>query len=159
MNLGSRRILAIAAAAALALGAAVPAAASPSGPVAGDLAPTSATFYPQMLGENSVLGFAGSHAWTGSFTGTSTMVGSLMQHPSGVATFRGVVTFTGSTPCGPASIRFVTTGSGELPFLTGRAVTIGADDASESVHAQLDVSLVLLPAGAFVHYTGDVHCD
>jgi hypothetical protein len=140
------------------LAAAAPSAAAPSAEVSGDLVPTSATFHPGQVGDNLVLGFDGTHAWSGSFTGTSSIVGDLVIRPSGPATFRGIVTFTGNTPCGPATVRLITTGSGELPFLSGRAVTIGANDASESVHAQLDVSLLLLPTGAFVHYTGDVHC-
>jgi hypothetical protein len=155
MRFRSRKTVAAAiATASLALVAAAPGIASPPIQVTGDLIPTTATLVPGQLGANFVLAGSGTHVWTGGLTGTSTIEVELVVHPSGVSTFRGDVTFAGSTPCGPATMRFITTGSGELPFLSGHAETIGPND----VRAELDVTLVLLPTGAFVHYTGDVHC-
>jgi len=151
----SRTVLAALATAAVALAAAASSAASPPVEISGDLIPTSATLVPGQEGANVVLDGVGTHAWTGSFTGTSSIAVELVVHPSGVSTFRATVTFTGTTPCGPATIRFLTTGSGRLPFLAGTAETIGPND----VRAELDVSVVLDPAhGAFVHYTGHVNC-
>jgi hypothetical protein len=155
MRFGSRKTIATAlATASIALAAAAPAAASQAIEVSGDLVPTSTTLAPREVGENLVLEGVGTHAWSGGLIGTSSIAVELVVHPSGVSTFRAVVTFTGNTPCGPATLSFVTTGSGELPLLAGHATTTGPDD----VRAELDVSLVLLPEGAYVHYTGDVHC-
>lgn len=156
MQLSPRRIVATA----LAVGAAAlcvvaPASADAAIPVHGQLAPTSATFYPKTVGSDLILGFTGTHAWTGSFTGTSTIVGYLVLHASGDADFRALITFKGSTPCGNRTVRFVAAGSGQLPFLSGRAISI-----DESVRANWQVDLVLDPAtGAFVDYSGDVRCD
>lgn len=156
MHIRPRHALVLASAvASIALAAAAPAAAAPI-QVSGDLVPTSATLVPTQLGANVVLDGVGTHAWTGGFIGTSSIEVELVVHPSGVSTFRGIATFTGTTPCGPATVRLITTGTGQLPFLTGRAETVGPND----VRAQLNVSLVLDPTrGAFVHYAGDVHCD
>jgi hypothetical protein len=152
-------VTALAAAATIALLPGGVAAATPS-PASGSIVPTSAIFNPPRAADgNLIIETSGTHAWTGTFTGTSTIDVRLVERDSGQATFQGFGTFTGSTPCGTGTMSFVTAGSGQLPFLTGRAVTIDQAAASLPVHANLNVSVVLTPLGAFVTYSGDVHCD
>ena len=156
MQLSPRKIVATAfVVGAAALCTVAPASASAAIPVQGHLAPKTATFYPKPVGSDLILGFTGTHDWSGSFTGTSTIVGYLVLHASGEAEFRALVTFRGDTPCGNRTVRFVTAGSGQLPFLSGRAVAIDV-----SVRANWHVDLVLDPAtGASVDYSGDVRCS
>ncbi len=130
------------------------------GPVSGSFVPTGGIFSPPRTADgNLIIEAHGTHAWTGSFTGTSTVDVRIVERDSGQATFLGFATFTGSTPCGPGTMEFVTGGSGQLPFLTGRAVSIDQAAASLPVHANLNLSGVLTPLGAFFTYSGDVHCD
>jgi hypothetical protein len=141
-----------------ALSAAAPAAAGHVIAVQGSLVPTSATFStPRPVGSDVVIGFTGTHQWSGSLIGTSTISGFLVQHQSGTADFLAFGTFSGITPCGRATMRFVTWGGGQLPTLTGRAIGIGTGD--DSIRANLHVDLVLGPTGAFVNYSGEVRCD
>jgi hypothetical protein len=159
MQLSPKRIM-VTALVALSVGlcGAAPAAASHVIAAQGSLVPTSAIFSPpRLVGSDVVIGFTGTHQWSGSFTGTSTISGFLVQHPSGTAEFLGFATFSGITPCGRATVRVVTWGGGQLPKLTGRAVLIGV--AENSVLANLQVDLLLGPTGAFVNYSGDVRCD
>ncbi len=130
-------------------------------PVSGSLVPTSAIYSPPRMADgNIIVEGHGSHAWTGSFTGTSTVDVRIVERDSGQATFLGFVTFTGSTPCGTGTVRFVTVGGGQLPFLSGSIVTIDQGAASLPLHANLNLSAFLNSVGAaFVTYTGDVHCD
>jgi len=159
MQLSSRRIVVTAlVAVSVALCAAAPVAASQVIAAQGNLVPTSATFSPpQPVGSDAVIRFTGTHEWSGSFTGTSMLSGFLVQHASGTAEFVAFGTFSGITPCGRATMRIVTWGSGQLPDFTGRAVMIGSGD--DSVRANLHVDLVLSPTGAFVNYSGDVRCS
>ena len=142
------------------LAAAAPSSATQSAPVSGSVTPTSANFYPTPLpGGNVLVGFTGTHTWTGSFTGTSTIKGQLMQTATGQITYLAFITFTGSTPCGYGTVRFVTTGSAPLPGpVPGRAVTIDQADSSVHIHASVQTVLFLGPQGASVTFTGDAHC-
>jgi hypothetical protein len=139
--------------------------ASPSGakdasiPVGGSLSPTSAILVPRAAGENLVFDATGTHAWAGSFTGTSTIETHFVVHNLETLTYEGVVTFTGATPCGTGTVQFNVSGSGPFPGpAEGHAVTVDRDGSTVATHAHLDTSLILTPAGAVVTYTGDVRC-
>jgi hypothetical protein len=155
-----RLIVAALAALTVALAVAAPSDAARPASVSGSVAPTSANFYPTPLPDGNVLvGFTGTHAWTGSFTGTSTIEGQLLQTPTGQITYLAFVTFTGSTPCGYGTVSFISTGSGPLPGpVAGRTVTID-HTGSVRIHASLQTSLFLGPQGASVTFTGNAHCD
>ena len=159
----SRKRLVIAALAALTvtLAVAAPSSAARSASVSGSVTPTSANFYPTPLpGGNVLVGFTGTHSWAGSFTGTSTIEGQLLQTPTGQITYLAFITFTGSTPCGYGTVSFISTGSGPLPGpVPGRAVTIELAGDSARVHASVQTSLFLGPQGASVTFTGNAHCD
>ena len=158
----SPRKLAVAAlvAACTALAAAAPSSAAASIAVSGDVVPTSATLIPRFADGNVLIDGFGTHAWTGSFTGTSVVETHFVIHSSGLVTVQAFLTFSGSTPCGAGTVRFAAAADGPFPGpITGHAVTIGQGATSVPIHANLDLVLFLLPAGAFVTYSGDVHCD
>jgi hypothetical protein len=147
------------AAAALTLAVASPATATSSSPVAGNAVPTSATLTARTADGNVIIDGVGTHAWTGSFSGTSTVTTHFIEHPSGTLTFQGVITFTGTTPCGVGTLQFNAAGEGPLPGpISGHATTIDDANASVPIHAELNLVLFLTPAGAVVSYTGDAHC-
>jgi hypothetical protein len=144
---------------AIALAAAAPSGATASISVSGSAVPTSATLTARTADGNVILDGSGTHTWVGSLTGTSTIVVHLVEHPSGIVTYQGFLTFTGTTPCGTGTVHFVSSGSGSLPGpITGQATTIDEANASVRLHADLDVVLFLTPAGAVGTYTGDVRC-
>jgi hypothetical protein len=104
-----------------------------------------------------IIAGSGTHAWTGSLTGSSVIDVHFVVHPSGIVTYQAFLTFTGTTPCGTGTVRLVSSGSGPFPGpITGQATTIDEADASVSLHAELDVVLFLTPGGAVVTYSGDV---
>jgi hypothetical protein len=155
------RKLAIAAlaVASIVLATAAPSGATPSTAVAGSAVPTSQALTARTADGNVIIAGSGTHAWTGGLTGTSVIDVHFVLHPSGNLTYQAFLTFTGTTPCGTGTVLFVSSGSGSLPGpITGQATTIDKADASVPLHAELDVVLFLTPSGAFVTYSGDVHC-
>jgi hypothetical protein len=148
------------AAACMALAAAAPSSATPTIAVSGDVVPTSATLIPRFADGNVLIDGSGTHAWAGSFTGTSVVETHFVIHSSGLVTVQAFLTFSGSTPCGAGTVRFAAAANGPFPGpITGHAVTIDGDATSMPIHANLDIVLFLLPDAAFVTYSGDVHCD
>jgi hypothetical protein len=147
------------AAAVFALAAAPPSGAAESITVAGSVVPTSAALTVRTADGNTLISGSGTHAWTGSLTGTSVIDVHFAVHPAGKVTYHGFLTFTGTTPCGTATVHLVSFGSGPFPGpITGHATTIEQAGASVPLHAQLDVVLFLTPDGAAVTYSGDVRC-
>ena len=154
-----RMVVAAVATLTVTLAVAAPSGAARSASVSGSVAPTSANFFPTPLPDGNVLvGFTGTHSWTGSFTGTSTIEGQLLETPTGQITYLAFITFTGSTPCGYGTVSFISTGSGPLPGpVAGRAATI--DHAgSVPLRASLQTSLFLGQQGASVTFTGNARC-
>jgi len=146
-------------ASAIALAAAATSSATGSIAVAGDVLPTSTNLTTRTAGDNLLFDGTGTHAWAGSLTGTSVVDVHFVVHPSGVVTYQGVVTFTGTTPCGTGTVRLNATGSGPFPGpLTGTSTTIDEGGASVPLHAELDTVLFLTPAGAVLTYSGEAHC-
>ena len=146
-------------AASIALAAAAPSRATESIAVAGSAVPTSTALTARTADGNVILDGSGTHAWTGSLTGTSVIDVHLVVHSSGIVTYQGVLAFTGTTPCGMGTVHFVSSGSGPFPGpITGQVTTIDGAEGSVSLHANLDVVLFLTPDGAFATYTGNVRC-
>ena len=141
----------------IALAAAAPSGATGSIAVAGSVIPTSAALTARTADGNVILDGSGTHAWVGSLTGTSVIDVHFVVHSSGIVTYQGFLTFTGTTPCGTGTVHFVSSGSGPFPGpITGQATTIDEANASVPLHAQLDVVLFLTPAGAVGTYSGNV---
>lgn len=151
--------LAALAAAFLALAAAAPSGATGSVAVAGSAFPTTTNLDIRTADGNTLFSGSGTHAWTGSLTGTSVIDVHFVVHPSGGVTYQSFLTFTGSTPCGTGTVHLVSSGSGPFPGpIAGQATTIDQADSSVPLHARLEVVLFLTPAGAVATYTGDVRC-
>jgi hypothetical protein len=151
--------LAALAAAFVTLVAAAPSGATGSIAVAGSLIPTSADLTVRTADGNLIFAGSGTHALTGSLTGTDAIDVHFVVHSSGIVTARGLLTFTGTTPCGTGTVHFVTSSSGTFPGpITGQVTTVDEADSSIPLHANLDVVLFLTPAGAVGTYTGDVRC-
>src|SRR6266404_718057 len=155
-----RMSIALVAAACVAFAIAAPSGAGDSISVSGGATPTNPSpLVPRVAGENFVFDAVGTHAWTGDFTGTSTIDVHFVVHDLQSLTYQGFITFTGTTPCGTGTVKFASSGEGAYPGpIYGKATTIDASDASVAVHAQLDLVLFLPPAGAVVTYAGNVRC-
>lgn len=160
MHLTLRRLAIIGTAAlALALAVAAPSGASSSIAVAGSITPTSGTLTERAADGNIVVDAVGTHAWTGDFTGTSTVDVHFIIHSDGQVTYQGQITFTGSTPCGPGTIHLEGEGRGPFPGpLAGKLTTIDQGNATLAMHGNMSDVLFLGPAGAFGTYSGDVTC-
>jgi hypothetical protein len=127
--------------------------------VAGSAVPTSAALTARTADRNVIIAGSGTHAWTGSLTGTSAIDVRFVVHPAGILTYQGFLTFTGTTPCGTGTFHLASSGNGPFPGpITGHATTIDEADASVRLHADLEVVLFLTPVGAVATYTGDVQC-
>jgi hypothetical protein len=127
--------------------------------VAGAVAPTGMTLSARTAGENLMFDGSGTHDWSGSLSGTDTIDVHFAVHSLQTVTYQGLITFTGSTPCGNGTIRFAASGSGLFPGpVDGQATTIDQADSTVPMHGTLHTVLYLTPAGAFVTYTGDVRC-
>lgn len=152
--------IAVMAAVFVAFATAAPSGAGDSIAVAGSVVPTSVSpLVPRVAGENLIFDASGTHAWTGDFTGTSTIDVHFAVHSLQTLTYQGLITFTGTTPCGTGTVNFESSGQGAFPGpIYGKATTIDTADASVAVHGQLELVLFLTPAGAVVTYTGDVRC-
>ncbi len=142
-----------------ALVVASPAAARVSTTVAGTAVPTSASFAARVAGDNVLIDATGTHAWAGSFVGTSTITTHFVEHADGTLDFQGFITFTGSTPCGTGTVTFNAAGQGAFPGpISGHMTAIDQAGDSVSLHANLNLVLFLTPAGAVASYSGDVAC-
>src|SRR5262245_40488620 len=124
----SLRLLALTGA--LALAAAAPAPAAPSSPAAGSFRPTGQTLTVRTVDGYTIVHEIATHAWSGTLTGTGVVDVHFVVSPSGFLTFVGLVTFTGTTPCGAGTVRLLTAGSGPVPGpITGTVDTIGGGPA------------------------------
>jgi hypothetical protein len=153
---GSLRSLAVTAA--LTLVAAAPAAAAPSGSAAGSF-----TAVGQSLTVRTVDGYTfvheiATHAWSGTIVGSSVLDVRFVASPSGFLRYVGTGTFTGTTPCGVGTARFLTTGSGPVPGpIDGIAAWVAG---SVPFHANLDVVLSLTAEqNATGTYSGTFRCS
>ena len=156
----SRLVIAALAVVSAALAVTAAAGASPSIPIAGTALQGTASLSVRSAGGNLILDGTGTHVWTGSFTGTSVIAVHFVEHSDGTVTYQAFLTFTGTTPCGTGTVHFVSSGSGPLPGpVASRTMTVDEADATVPIHATLDGTLFLGPAGADVTYTGSAHCD
>jgi len=143
----------------LALLAAAPSGASSSISIAGSVTPTSGTLNERAADGNIVVDAVGTHAWTGGFTGTSTIDVHFVIHSDGQVTYQGLITFTGSTPCGTGTTQLEDEGSGTFPGpLPGNFTTIDQGHSTVALRANGSNVLFLGPTGAFGTYSGEVTC-
>jgi hypothetical protein len=97
MRHGTKVLMLFAALATVALVAAPGAVASPPTAASGTFTYTSSTFNSiRSAGGNTIIDLSATVSYTGTFTGTSTLQGTLILHANGTANFQDVETFTGT---------------------------------------------------------------
>ena len=157
---GRRFLLLVPLAALLAVVCVAGAAASPPTPASGTFAYVAATFNGvRSEGGNTIIDdLSATVSYTGTFSGTSTVQGTLILHADGTANFRDVETFTGTVNGLPGTVTF------RLEGTTNRAGVVNATDAVVSatgalagLHAVLGlVGTVPSPIGPVGTYTGQI---
>jgi hypothetical protein len=145
--------------AAVALGAAPGAAASPPTPAAGTVGNTSATFNSIRTADgNLIVDLSATAAYTGTFSGTSTLHGILIIHADGSANFHDIETFTGTVNGVPGTVTFNLNGSNDAALVVHATATIvSASGGLAGLHGVLhEVGTVVLPTGPVGTYTGQI---
>jgi Protein of unknown function (DUF3224) len=144
----------------LAAVAASGAAASPPSSASGTLTYTSSTFNSITLaGGNVIIDLSATVTYTGTFSGTSTIHGTLIFHPDGTANFKDVETFTGTVNGVPGTVTFNLGGSSDPALVvSGRAVIVSATGALTDLHGVLSESAVVLDkaVGPVGTYSGQI---
>ena len=144
----------------LAVAAASGAAASPPTDVSGTVGNTSATFNSiRAVGENLIIDLSATASYTGSFSGTSTINGTLIVHPDGSANFHDVEVFTGTVNGVPGTVTFSLNGSNDSDLTVHATATIvDATGDLAGLHGVLhEVGTVVVPSGPVGTYTGNIH--
>ena len=134
------RLLLVAVVVLLAAVTASGASASPPISASGTLTYQSATFNSiRSAGGNTIIDLSATVAYTGTFSGTSTLHGTLILHPNGTANFHDVETFTGTVNGVPGTVTFNLLGKGNIVTGTyeGTQVIIGATGALAGLHGVL----------------------
>ena len=98
--------------------------AAPSTSASGTIANTSATFNSvRQAGPNLVVDLSATAAYTGTFSGTSTLHGVLVIHPDGSANFHDVETFTGTVNGVAGTVTFNLTGHNDSDLVVDESRT------------------------------------
>jgi hypothetical protein len=116
------------------LAAVAPSGAAASSPIAasGTFTYTSSTFNSiREVGGNLIIDLSATVSYTGTFTGTSTLYGTLILHANGTANFQDVETFTGTVNDVPGTLTL------RLQGRTDQAGVITATDVIASASAEL----------------------
>jgi hypothetical protein len=163
----TKGLLLIAALAAIALLATSGAAASPPTVASGTFTTTSATFNStREAGGNTIIDVSATLAYTGTFTGTSTLHGLLIFHSDGVgpqfppwrANFHSVEIFTGTVNGVPGTVTFNLNGSNDPSGAIKATYTIvSATGGLAGLHGVLSqVGKIETPSGPFGTYSGQI---
>lgn len=135
------------------------AAGSPPTPASGTVGNTSATFNSvRTAGGNLVIDLSATAAYTGTFSGTSTLHGILIVHADGSANFHDVETFTGTVNGVPGTVTFELNGSNDAALAVHATATIiGASGELAGLHGVLhEVGTVVIPTGPVGTYSGQI---
>jgi hypothetical protein len=149
-----------AALATFALVAAPGAVASPPATASGSFTYTSSTFNSiQMAGGNTIIDLSATVSYTGTFSGTSTVEGTLILHANGSANFHDVETFTGTVNGVAGTVTFDLTGGNGPGFMNFHATdtVISASGGLAGLHGVLRWEDVTLGAnGPVGTYSGQI---
>jgi hypothetical protein len=167
MRGGTKVLMVFAALAAIALVATSGAPASPPIPASGTFTTTSATFNSMReVGGNTIIDLSSTIAYTGTFTGTSTVHGLLIFHSDGVgpqfppwrANFHDVEIFTGTVNGVPGTVTFNLNGSNDPSgAVKGTYTIVSATGELAGLHGVLSqVGKIETPSGPFGTYTGQI---
>lgn len=152
-------LLAIPLVALLAMVGATGAAASPPMSASGTFTYTSSTFNSiRTAGGNTIIDVSATVAYTGTFSGTSTVQGTLIIHADGSANFHDVETFTGTVNGFPGTVTFNLAGSNDSALVIHATDTIvSATGALAGLHGVLhEVGTVVIPTGPVGTYSGQI---
>ena len=156
---GTKVLMLFAALATVALVAAPGVVASPPTAASGTFTYTSSTFNSiRSAGGNTIIDLSATVAYTGTFSGTSTVQGTLIFHADGSANFRDVETFTGTVNGVPGTVTF------RLQGRNGPSLDVKATDTIVSATGELaglhgvlrEVGTVVIPTGPVGTYTGQI---
>lgn len=135
------------------------ASASPPTLASGTVGNTSATFNSvRASGGNLIVELSATAAYTGTFTGTSTLEGRLIIHADGSATFHDVETFTGTVNGVAGTVTFALNGSNnpaQEVHATATIIDAGGDLAGLQGVLQ-EVGTVVFPTGPVGTYSGKI---
>jgi hypothetical protein len=154
------RLLLVTLAALLAAVGASGAAASPPISASGTLAYQSSTFQSiRYAGGNTIIDLSATVAYTGTFSGTSTLHGTLIFHPNGTANFHDVEIFTGTVNGVPGTVTFNLNGSADPALVVSATdVIVSATGELAGLHGVLTEAAVVLDplVGPVGTYSGQI---
>jgi Protein of unknown function (DUF3224) len=158
---GTKVLMLCAALATVALVAAPGAVASPPTAASGSFTYTSSTFNSVLsAGGNLIVDLSATVSYTGTFSGTSTVEGTLIIHADGSANFHDVETFTGTVNGVSGTVTFDLTGGNRPGFTDFHATDtiISASGGLAGLHGVLNWEGVALqmPNGPFGAYSGQI---
>jgi hypothetical protein len=163
---GAKVLMLFAVLAAVALGAAPGAATSPPSEVSGTFTTTSATFNNmRTVGGNTIIDLSATVAYTGTFTGTSTVNGILIFHSDGTgaqvppwrANFHDVEIFTGTVNGVPGTVTYTLNGGNDPTGAYKATDTIvSATGDLAGLHGVLRQVGTVGPNGPVGTYTGKI---
>ncbi len=164
---GTKVLMLFAVLAAVALGAAPGAAASPPTPASGTFTYLSSTFNSmRSAGGNTIIDLSATVSYTGTFSGTSTLHGILIFHSDGTgaqfppwrANFHDVETFAGTVNGVSGTVTFNLNGSNDpTGALKATDTIVSATGDLAGLHGVLsEVGTVPAPSGPVGTYTGQI---
>jgi hypothetical protein len=140
------------------------AAAAPPTSASGTFTYTSSTFNSvRQAGGNTIIDLSATVSYTGTFSGTSTVQGTLIFHPDGTANFHDVETFTGTVNGVPGTVTFNLAGAGSMAppagSFKGTDVIVSGTGGLANLRGVLsEVGTVPAPLpGPLGTYTGQIH--
>ena len=135
------------------------AAASPPTLASGTVGNTSASFNSVRAADgNLIVELTATAAYTGTFTGTSTINGRLIVHADGSASFHDVEIFIGTVNVAPGTVTFELNGSNDAALeVQATATIIDASGELAGLHGVLhEVGTVVIPTGPVGTYSGQI---
>ncbi len=133
------------------------AAGSPPTAASGTVGNTSSTFHSiRTAGSNLIVDLSATAAYTGTFSGTSTIDGILIIHADGSANYHDIETFTGKVNGVSGTVTFNLNGSNDSTLAVHATATIiDASGDLAGLHGVLhEAQTVVLPNGPVGTYTG-----
>lgn len=135
------------------------AAASPPTSASGTFTYTSSTLNPiASAGANTIFDVTATVAYTGTFSGTSVLEGTLILHADGSANFHDVEIFTGTVNGVPGTVTFNLTGRNDASLaIHATATIVSASGGLAGLHGVLsEVGAVQIPVGPLGTYSGQI---
>ena len=131
---------------------------TPSISASGTFTYTSSTFNSiRSAGGNTIIDLSATVSYTGTFTGTSTLQGTLILHPNGTANFQDVETFTGTVNGVPGTVTLRLDGhTDRAGVITARDVITSATGELAGLHGVLSEVATLGADGPVGTYSGEI---